>query len=216
MSENIEILIFVGVIVLLLFVVAGYMSRDTTYVHDRRRHMHRNRRHHRYYRNENFKVLQQMDGVDTVQGNDPEEVNNEKIRHPRESLKDNESLIFDNTTGAIMTGSQFMEETGIITPPWVAPAWNPDELGPASKGELNPEDYENDPRMLYNKCSLSCCSPQYPTPFQGPIDPFVCGKDGKNKYLASSYICQNNTGGTGCLCMTQKQVDGMENNFVNY
>jgi hypothetical protein len=127
-----------------------------------------------------------------------------------------ESLIYDNTTGTIMTGTQFMENTGIIAPPWVAPAWNPDAYGPSSKGELDPADYENDPRMLYNKCSLSCCSPQYPTPFQGDVDPFVCDKNGKNKYLASDYTCQNNTGGVGCLCMTPKQVKGMHTGFVNY
>jgi hypothetical protein len=138
------------------------------------------------------------------------------IIHPRGSTKDYESLIYDDTTGTIMTGSQFMENTGIVAPPWVAPAWDPDAFGPSSKGELNPEDYENDPRMLYNKCSLSCCSAQYPTPFQGPVDPFVCDKNGNNKYLASNYICQNNTGGTGCLCMTQKQVDGMGRGFVDY
>lgn len=213
MSENIEILIFIGVIILLLFVVAGYMSRNDIHVHDRRRYMHRNRRHSR---NEHFKTPQLMNSVDKVQDYDPEEDNSEKIKHPRASIKENETLIFDNTTGAIMTGSQFMENTGIITPPWVSPAWNPNERAPGAKGELKIDDFDNDPRMLYNKCSLSCCSPQYPTPFQGPIDPFVCDKDGKNKYLASSYTCQNNTGGTGCLCMTQKQVDGMENNFVNY
>jgi hypothetical protein len=114
-----------------------------------------------------------------------------------------------------MSGSQFMDNTGLVTPPWVAPAWNPDAYGPSSKGELDPADYENDPRMLYNKCSLSCCSPQYPTPFQGSADPFVCNKDGDNKYLASNYTCQNNTGGTGCLCMTQKQADGMYDGWSN-
>lgn len=135
---------------------------------------------------------------------------------PKGANKNYESLIYDNVTRTIMTGSQFMENTGIIAPPWVAPAWNPDAYGPSSKGTMNPTDYEDDPRMLYNKCSLSCCSPQYPTPFQGDSDPFVCDKNGNNKYLASNYICQNNTGGTGCLCMSPKQVSGMSNGFVDY
>ena len=127
-----------------------------------------------------------------------------------------ESIIYDYDTRTIMTGSEFMDTTGIIAPPWVAPAWAPDAYGPSSKGEIDPADYENDPRMLYNKCSLSCCSPQYPTPFIGDSDPFVCDKDGNNKYVSSSYTCQNNTGGIGCLCMTPKQLNGTKNGFVNY
>jgi len=163
---------------------------------------------------EKFTAVQEMD---TISGTDPNGSDNGSVtRRQKGDSKNFESLIYDNVTGAIMTGSQFMENTGIVAPPWVAPAWNPDAYGPSSKSELNPSDYENDPRMLYNKCSLSCCSPQYPTPFQGSADPFVCDKNGKNKYLASDYICQNNTGGTGCLCMTQKQVDGMQNGFVDY
>ena len=150
-----------------------------------------------------------------VSGSDPD-FHGQKTVHPKGKTSDYESLIFDNTTGAIMTGSQFMENTGVIAPLWIPPAWDPDAYGPSSKGELDPNDYENDPRMLYNKCSLSCCSPQYPTPFKGDVDPFTCGADGKSKYLASDYICQNNTGGTGCLCMTEEQVDGMRSGFVDY
>ena len=163
---------------------------------------------------EGFSAIQEMQ-VDNVSGVDPDARLDGSLI-PKGAPKDYESLIFDQNTRTIMTGSEFMENTGLITPPWVAPAWDPDAFGPSSKGELDPSDYENDPRMLYNKCSLSCCSPQYPTPFQGDSDPFVCDKDGNNKYLASNYICQNNTGGVGCLCMTQKQVDGMYTGWVDY
>jgi hypothetical protein len=128
----------------------------------------------------------------------------------------NESLIYDNVTGSVMSGTQFMENTGIIAPRWIPPAWAPDAHGPSSLGELNTSDYENDPRMLYNKCSLSCCSSQYPTPFQEGSDPLVCDKNGNNRYLSSDYNCTNNTGGTGCLCMTDKQVNGLQNGFVDY
>lgn len=165
---------------------------------------------------ENFTALQQMQTQDTVSGVSDIPLNNQQEVKPRQSQNNYESLIYDNTTGTIMTGTQFMDNTGIIAPPWVAPAWNPDAVGPSSKSELDPADYENDPRMLYNKCSLSCCSPQYPTPFQGPSDPFVCDESGESKYLASDYICQNNTGGTGCLCMTNKQEAGFGNGFVDY
>jgi hypothetical protein len=162
---------------------------------------------------ENFITNQKLPG--DVQGTDPD-FYGEKMVHPKGKTSDYESLIYDNTTGAIMTGSQFMENTGIIAPLWVAPAWDPDAYGPSSKGSINPADYENDPRMLYNKCSLSCCSPQYPTPFKGDVDPFTCGSDGKSKYLASDYTCQNNTGGVGCLCISEKQASGMRTGFADY
>jgi hypothetical protein len=150
-----------------------------------------------------------------VSGTDPD-FHGQKTVHPKGKTSDYESLIFDNTTGAIMTGSQFMDNTGVIAPLWIAPAWDPDAYGPSSKGELDPEDYENDPRMLYNKCSLSCCSPQYPTPFKGDVDPFTCGANGNSKYLSSDYTCTNNTGGTGCLCITEKQAEGMRTGYVDY
>lgn len=136
---------------------------------------------------------------------------------PQGDSKNFESLIYDNVTGTIMTGSQFMDSTGLIVPPWVNPAWAPaDNLGPSSKGELDPADYENDPRMLYNKCSPSCCSPQWPTPFLSDSDPFVCDENGKNKYLSSSYVCNNNIGQSGCLCMSPRQIAGMQNGWVDY
>jgi hypothetical protein len=149
----------------------------------------------------------------TIKANDPTSYNYGKVVS---SNPHNESLIYDNVTGSVMSGTQFMENTGIIAPQWIAPAWAPDSHGPSSLGTLNTTDYENDPRMLYNKCSLSCCSPQYPTPFQGGSDPLVCDKDGNNRYLSSDYNCTNNAGGTGCLCMTEKQVNGLQNGFVDY
>ncbi len=147
--------------------------------------------------------------VDDTAANSSED----KYRRSKGITYDYESLIYDNTTGTIMSGSQFMENTGIVAPLWIPPAWDPDAYGPSSKGDLDPADYENDPRMLYNKCSLSCCSAQYPLPFRADADPFVCDANGKSKYLASDYICTNNTGGTGCLCMSEKQANGLEHGF---
>jgi len=201
--NNVETIILFAVILLALFVILPSMLRygDTDCTSEM---------------NEDFTANQKMQ-IDPLEGI-PEypNANNNGDLIPKGDSKNYESLIYDNVTRTIMTGSQFMENTGLIAPPWVAPAWNPDAYGPSSKGTLNPADYENDPRLLYNKCSLSCCSPQYPTPFQADPDPFVCDKDGNNKYLASSLICTNNTGGTGCLCMTPKQVHGFENGFVDY
>ena len=154
--------------------------------------------------NEYFSSTQEMEppslGVDDYNEDDEGSIG------PKWNNKDYESLIYDNETGTIMTGSQFMRDTNLIAPPWIAPAWDPNAVGPSSKGEINPDDYENDERMIYNKCSLSCCSKQYQTPFQGSLDPLVYDENGNTKYLSSNYTCQNNTGRSGCLCMTPNQV----------
>jgi len=154
------------------------------------------------------------DNNTTIRGQDSETTNYGSVS--QSSNMNNEALIYDNVTGSVMTGTQFMENTGIIAPRWIPPAWAPDANGPSSTGELNTSDYENDPRMLYNKCSLSCCSEQYPTPFQGGKDPLVVDENGKSRYMSSDYTCTNNTGGTGCLCMSEKQLNGLQNGFVNY
>jgi hypothetical protein len=134
----------------------------------------------------------------------------------RSDPKERESLIFDGVTGSVFSGSQFSDKTGIVAPPWIAPAWGLDTaVGPSASGEMREADYENDSRLLYNKCSLSCCGSQYPTSFGGEIDPFTCDKNGKNKYLSSNMSCNNNTGGIGCVCMTNKQVQGMKTGWVN-
>ncbi len=125
---------------------------------------------------------------------------------PQGDIYNYESLIYDNVTGSVMTGTQFMKDTGIVAPLWLPPAWDPNALGPSSKGKINPSDYENDSRLLYNKCSLSCCGPQYPLPFQMEEDPFTCDKNGNSKYLTSDLTCTNNAGGTGCMCLTPGQV----------
>lgn len=142
---------------------------------------------------------------DTISGVDPLTDYREHVS-PQGDTYNYESLIYDSTTGAVMTGTQFMKDTGIVAPLWIPPAWDPNALGPSSKGKINPSEYENDSRLLYNKCSLSCCGPQYPLPFQPDEDPFTCDKDGNNKYLTSDLTCTNNAGGTGCMCLTPNQV----------
>ncbi len=36
-------------------------------------------------------------------------------------------LIFDPLTGGISTGGNFMDDTGIVAPTWVPPAWKPEQ-----------------------------------------------------------------------------------------
>ena len=203
MTDKIEILVIVAFVILILLIAIPNMCGKSY----RRKSMPTQT-------SEPFTAVQEADKTDYISGTDPM-ASYENVLRPRGSSKDYESLIFDNATGTIMTGSQFMDSTALVTPPWVPPSWAPDMYGPSSKGKIDPGDYENDPRMLYNRCSLSCCSPQYPTPFQSDPDPFVRDKNGNSKYLASDYICQSNTGSSGCLCLSEQQVKGLETGYFD-
>ena len=73
--------------------------------------------------------------------------------------------------------------------------------------------------MLHNnRCSVKCCSPQWPVPFQvgDPND-----THDYSKYVPSPYFCQSDKE-SGCVCMTQRQHDYLGsrgrngfNGFVN-
>jgi len=195
--NNLEIFVLIAVIILVVFIVLPALTRVDRSYHD-----------------ETFSAIQDISTpFSTV---DPM-LNENSLVRPMPDKKNFESLIYDSITGTVMTGSDFMANSGLITPPFVLPAWSDGtQLGPSSKSELDPADYENDPRLLYNKCSLACCSPQYPLPFALSPDPFVCDEEGNNKYYPSNYTCTNNISGSGCLCISEAQMNGFENGFVDY
>jgi hypothetical protein len=212
--NNTETIILFGIILLALFVILPPLLRcDDSYMMNDSEGFALQQQQQQQQQND-AKVYMPSN-VDNVKMNDPSDDMNGSLE-ARGNKKNYDTLIYDSDKKSIMTGSQFMMNEGIVAPPRIPPAWDPDAYGPKYNGNgLDPEDYENDPRMLYNKCSLSCCSAQYPTPFQGDLDPWVFDKNGNKKYMSSSYTCTNNTGGTGCLCMTQRQVESMKTGFVN-
>lgn len=94
-------------------------------------------------------------------------------------------------------------------PSTILPAWNEEDVninvgGYGDNDKLDDGANGND-GLLTNLCSPSCCAPQYPTPFALPVDPLTCKS--KEKYVGSSYMCNNSWQNSGCLCMTQKQSD---------
>lgn len=201
--DNLEIIILIAVVLLMVFMVLPSVCRVDRYSDEPF--------------TEDFTAIQEIDTTPTIpMGFDPAG-SDKGLVTPQPNSKNFENLIYDGITNTIMTSSQFMDNTALVATPWVSPAWgNHEFLGPSSKGEFDPADYENDPRLLYNKCSLSCCSPQWPTPFQNSSNPFVCDKDGNNKYYASNYMCTNNTDSSGCLCISAKQLAGFQNGWVDY
>ena len=85
-----------------------------------------------------------------------------------------------------------------VIPPW---GYDTNKFGDFS--ELH-DGADGGAGMAFNLCSQSCCSPQYPLPFAMPVDPLVC--DSKQKFLPSSYACNNGWQNSGCLCMTEEQT----------
>jgi len=121
-----------------------------------------------------------------------------------------ESVIFDHVTKTIMTGSKFLKDTNLIPPPWVCPAWNLTMEEPDNNADdvwKTFDQYDNDPRMIYNRCSLSCCANQWPTSMNDEDDKITQIKKDKGEYLTSNYMCSNSEGRTGCICMTKNQID---------
>lgn len=172
----------------------------------------------------NQKMINQEMMNQKMMNQEENEITETSRMEPRYGIMPNkgiEPLVFDSDTNTIMTGSEFMYRTGIATPGLIAPAWDPNQNNASDffkyereAGKTDAAVLESDPRFIYNKCSSSCCSPQYPVPFDSPKDPFVCDINGNGSgdgsYLSSNYSCTNNVGGTGCMCLTEDQVDMLQ------
>jgi len=122
-----------------------------------------------------------------------------------------ESVIFDDVTQTIMTGSKFLKDTNLIPPPWVGPAWNISMEEPDVDADdvwKTLDQLRDDPRMIYNRCSLSCCANQWPTSMNDEEDALTRIKKEKGEYMTSNYLCSNSVGRTGCLCISKNQATG--------
>ena len=102
--------------------------------------------------------------------------------------------LYDRETGKIVSGSEFL---GV--PDEVATAWG------ASYGINENLDDGNDGiyGLNYSMCSKSCCSPQYPPPFE--VDKDVVVDKMKGDFVPSPYSCNNAWQDSGCVCMTKNQ-----------
>lgn len=67
--------------------------------------------------------------------------------------------------------------------------------------------------LISSLCSKSCCTQQYPLPFELPDDKLV--KNSKINYVRTGYTCNNGFQDTGCLCMTQEQSDFLKKRGQN-
>lgn len=111
--------------------------------------------------------------------------------------------------GSVMSGSKFIDNNIVI------PAWGEQYYGISETLDNNDlSDGKGGSFTLYNNiCSKSCCSGQYPTPFDLPKDDFVCKN--KDKFLPSNYTCNNSWQDAGCICITKDQASFIYNRGLN-
>lgn len=112
-------------------------------------------------------------------------------------------MLYDRNTGVVTAASEFV---GL-----------PDEIEPATGSELVSnygrvdrldDGYNGGMGLNYNMCSKSCCSQQYPPPFELEKDAMV--EKMKDKFVPNNYMCNNSWNNSGCVCMTAKQRDYIE------
>jgi hypothetical protein len=59
--------------------------------------------------------------------------------------------------------------------------------------------------LMNNKCSKSCCSPQFPVSFPLDFEPGVCSDN--KEYVPTNYTCNNSWNDVGCSCVTKDQIN---------
>jgi len=125
---------------------------------------------------------------------------NEHFGELRSPLPTDQAVVVNATR---MTGSEFAGYP--YYEPWEDIYRNP------SAGYLL--DDNNEGKFSFPICSKACCSPQYPPPFEIPIDEWLAKN--KDKYVPSQYTCNNAWEDTGCLCLPDKQREYLESRGAN-
>jgi len=105
-------------------------------------------------------------------------------------------MVANKALASAVTGSEFVGLPAEVMPPWS----NDAKYGSSTSVS---DDTLGDMPLTYNMCSKSCCTSQYPVPFNMPVDDLTC-KD-KEELIGTSYACNNAWQDSGCMCMTKKQ-----------
>lgn len=70
-----------------------------------------------------------------------------------------------------------------------------------------------DMSLSNNMCSKACCSKQWPVPFSLKPDPAVC--QNLNEFVPTNIFCNNALQDAGCMCVTKKQANFLNNRGGN-
>ena len=104
--------------------------------------------------------------------------------------------LYNRETGQIISGSDFLGVPNEIATAWGASYGDNDNLDDGDNGIMG---------LNYSMCSKSCCSVQYPPPFE--LDKDVVIDKLQGDFVPNSYQCNNAWQDSGCLCMTKNQQD---------
>lgn len=107
-------------------------------------------------------------------------------------------VLYDRKTGLITAASEF-----IGLPKEILPASGNKAVTNYGKIDRLDDGYNGAMGLNYNMCSKSCCSPQYPPPFNLEDDALVAKM--KDKFVPNNYGCNNAWNNSGCVCMTKEQ-----------
>ncbi len=82
----------------------------------------------------------------------------------------------------------------------------PYKITPAWSNQINKIDDDNDSvSNMFNLCSPSCCTQQYPIPHKLDSDPLIAGKE--NTFVPSTMTCRNSVQNAGCMCVNKDEMN---------
>ena len=152
-------------------------------------------------------IYKQTENLDGKTGKEVKITNTPNNKQDASELKQEDIptpvMLYDRNTGIVTAASEFV---GL-----------PDEIEPATGSKLVSnygrvdrldDGYNGGMGLNYNMCSKSCCSQQYPPPFELEKDVMV--EKMKDKFVPNNYMCNNAWNNSGCVCMTSKQRDYIE------
>lgn len=122
-----------------------------------------------------------------------ESKNNDKIKEMFTESKNNDKIDEDN--------NPFVRKSPEVIPPWLLNQYS----GKKYDIDMLDDGMNGNATLTFNMCSKACCSTQYPPPIDLPVDPLVCNS--KQKFVSSSYTCNNGLQDSGCVCMTEDQAE---------
>ena len=137
------------------------------------------------------------------------------LNSPKEYQQKDVPLIqppsYDAETYAIQSGTGFIPQKNYFTP-WGTMVKSGDIMGADGSSPVSGSSIDEF-TMNFNQCSPACCSDQWPVPFKLPTDKTLCNSE--DKFVPSSYYCNNGWQNSGCLCMKKDQSDFLQTRGAN-
>jgi hypothetical protein len=118
---------------------------------------------------------------------------------------------YDPTTGTMMTSPDFIPQH--IESAWGDKSTDSQKIEFQKVGSFESATNLGKDTLAFNKCNKSCCSKQYPLPFNLPVDKEIA--ENMKDFVPSRFTCNNHWEDTGCLCITQNQSNMLANRGNN-